>query len=157
VAWPIDKAEKRAVFSKTSEMRLAGRRAGGELMRKSLALLTLVASMPGLVFAGDHVVTRQSVDSRLSEAAASRLADLATVGRTLDSPAARAAARQLGSDAGVLKASMASLSDRELRDLAVRAQALQSDPAAGLSSDVNTLLIVFLIVAIVIIVIKAVD
>jgi hypothetical protein len=126
-------------------------------MRKSLALLTLVASMPALVFAGDHVVTRQGVDSRLSEAATSRVADLATVARTLDTPAARAAARQLGSDAGVLKASMASLSDRELRDLAVRAQALQSDPAAGLSSDVNTLLIVFLIVAIVIIVIKAVD
>jgi hypothetical protein len=52
---------------------------------------------------------------------------------------------------------LATLSDAELRDLAVRARALEQDPAAGLSSDVNQLLIIFLIVAIVILVLQAVD
>jgi hypothetical protein len=52
---------------------------------------------------------------------------------------------------------LAALSDTELRDLAARAQALEQDPVAGLSSDVNQLLIIFLIVAIVILVLQAVD
>jgi len=126
-------------------------------MRKSLAVLTLAASMPTFVFAGDHVVTPQAADARLVEAAASRGADLAVLGRTLATPQAERVARLLGTDVATVRASLASLSDQEAHDLAVRAAALESDPVAGLSSDVNTLLIVFLIVAIVIIVLKAVD
>ena len=37
------------------------------------------------------------------------------------------------------------------------AEALQSDPVAGLDDDIKTLLIIFLIVAIVILVLQAVD
>jgi len=126
-------------------------------MRKSLAVLTLAASLPGFVLAGDHVVTRQAADARLVEAAASRSADLATLGRTLATPEAERVTRVLGTDVATVRASLASLDDREAHDLALRASALQSDPVSGLSSDVNTLLIIFLIVAIVIIVLKAVD
>jgi hypothetical protein len=125
-------------------------------MRKRVALLTLAVSLPGLAFAGDHVVTREAVDARLGAAAASRAADLATLHRFLATPQAERAARLAGTEAGRLGASLAALSDSEARELAERAAALQSDPGAGLSSDVNTLLIVFLIVAIVILVLKAV-
>jgi len=126
-------------------------------MRKSLAILTLAASLPSLVFAGDHVVTRQAADARLAEAAASRSADIATLGRTLATPQAERVARLLGTDAATVRGALASLDDQEAHDLALRAAALQADPVAGLSSDVNTLLIIFLIVAIVIVVIQAVD
>jgi hypothetical protein len=126
-------------------------------MRKCLALLTLVASMPGLVVAGDHVVTRERVDARLDAAAASRAADLTTLRQLLATPEAGRAARLAGSDTGSLQAALSTLSDGEARELAERAAALRSDPVAGLSSDVNTLLIVFLVVAIVILVIQAVD
>jgi hypothetical protein len=56
-----------------------------------------------------------------------------------------------------LQSGLAALSSTELRQLAERAAALRGDPAAGLSSDVNTLLIIFLVVAIVILVLQAVD
>jgi len=125
-------------------------------MRKSLAILTLAASLPGFVFAGDHVVTRQAADARLVEAAVSRSADIATLSRTLATPQAERVTRLLGTDVVTVRGSLASLSDQEAHELAVRAAALQSDPVSGLSSDVNTLLIIFLIVAIVIIVLKAV-
>ena len=62
----------------------------------------------------------------------------------------------MGVDLPTLKGAAASLSGDELRDLAARASALGTDPAAGLSRDVDQLLVVFLIVAIVILVIKAV-
>jgi hypothetical protein len=39
----------------------------------------------------------------------------------------------------------------------VRAQALNADPVAGLDQDIRTLLVIFLIVAIVILVLQAVD
>jgi len=73
----------------------------------------------------------------------------------LSSPQAGAAANALGVDIVAVRAAAPSLSDSELRDLAARAAALDRDPAAGLSSDVNRLLIIFLIVAIVLLLIKA--
>jgi hypothetical protein len=130
---------------------------GGERMRKWVALLTLAVSLPGLAFAGDHVASRAAMDARLDAAAAARAADLSTLDQLLATPQAERAAKLAGSDASRLRASLATLSDSEARELAQRAQALQTDPAAGLSGDVNTLLIIFLIVAIVILVIQAVD
>ena len=126
-------------------------------MRKCVALLVLAVSLPAFALAGDHVVTSQALDARLAGAAAQRAADLASLDRTLATPRAQRAATLLGADPAALRASLAALSDQEAHDLALRAAALRQDPAAGLSSDVNTLLVVFLIVAIVILVIKAVD
>jgi hypothetical protein len=125
-------------------------------MRKCVALLVLAVSLPGFALAGDHVVTRRALETRLAEAASRRDSDLAVLGRTLATPQAQRAAALLGADPARLQASLAALSDQEAHDLALRAAALQQDPAAGLSADVNTLLIVFLIVAIVILVLKAV-
>ena len=56
-----------------------------------------------------------------------------------------------------MRAAAATLSDAELAELAARAAALQSDPIAALDSDIVMLLKIFLIVAIVILVLQAVD
>jgi hypothetical protein len=119
-------------------------------------------AMALLLFAGtasaqDHLVTSRVADERLQEATASRQADLLALDTVLASPHAIGAVEALGQDAARIRAGVAALSDGELRDLAARAQQLRSDPATGLSGDVNQLLIIFLIVAIVILVLKAVD
>jgi hypothetical protein len=129
-------------------------------MRLSLAsaaaLAAILATAAGAA-AADHLVTGETVQQRLEEASAARTDDLAAVRGVLARPEAASAARILGADIEVLRAGAATLTDAELQDLAQRAQALQADPVAGLSSDVNTLLIIFLIVAIVILVLQAVD
>ncbi len=119
-------------------------------------------AMALLLFAGsasaqDHLVTSRAADQRLQEAMAGRQADLRALDAVLASPRATRTLEALGQDAARLRDGMAVLSDGELRDLATRAQALQDDPAAGLSGDVNQLLIIFLIVAIIILVLQAVD
>ena len=119
-------------------------------------------AMALLLFAGtasaqDHLVTSRVADERLREATAGRQADLRALDAVLASPQATGAIEALGQDAARLRDGMAALSDGELRDLAARAQQLRSDPAAGLSGDVNQLLIIFLIIAIVILVLQAVD
>jgi hypothetical protein len=127
-------------------------------MRTRVVMLALAALACGNgAFSDDHLVSRDEASARLSAAAESRQADLAAVEGALSSPAATRAAASLHVDLRDVRRAAASLSDAELRDVAARAEALRSDPAAGLSRDVEQLLIIFLIVAIVILVIKAVD
>jgi hypothetical protein len=114
---------------------------------------TLILPTPGR--AEEHVVSRRVIDVRLAEERDSRSRDLMILQGALSSPQAGAAANALGVDIVAVRAAAPSLSDSELRDLAARAAALDRDPAAGLSSDVNRLLIIFLIVAIVLLLIKA--
>jgi len=129
-------------------------------MRKSLAVLAvLTALLAGdRALAEDHLVTSEAAQARMAEAEAARQSDLAVVDRVLSSPEAAAAARTVGADLGDVRRAAPTLSDSELRDLAVRAAALEGDPVAGVSDhDLRWLLYVFLLVAIVILVIKAVD
>jgi hypothetical protein len=119
----------------------------------SLFILTLVPAS----FAADHLVAPDAVSQRLAAHSAQRQADLADVQRVLATPQAAEAMKTLGADPGDVRAGVATLSTSELADLATRARTLKVDPAGGLDSDVNTLLVVFLIVAIVILVITAVD
>ncbi|HEX6737452.1 MAG TPA: hypothetical protein VF310_04165 [Vicinamibacteria bacterium] len=107
--------------------------------------------------AQQHVVSPEAAQARVAEAAAQRARQLAAVDAVLASPEAVAAAASLGQDAQRLRAAVPALSDQELRDLAARAEALQGDPVAGLDNDIRQLLIIFLIVAIVILVLQAVD
>ncbi len=128
-------------------------------MRKTLAILTATAALmaaPNL-FAEDHLVTPQVMQQRLAEAAVERQADLAAVDQALASPLAQAAAAQVGADLGGLRQAVPSLSDEELRDLATRASLLNTDPVAGLDRDIRLLLMIFLLLAIVILVLQAVD
>jgi len=113
------------------------------------------AAMPA--WAAEHLVATGEIEARLAAADQGRQADLAGLERFLASPSAQHGARALGQDPRAVSRSLQALSDAELRDLAARAQALEQDPVAGLSSDVNQLLIIFLIVAIVILVLQAVD
>jgi hypothetical protein len=129
-------------------------------MRKSLAVLAVALIATSAVTparAQQHLVSPEAAQARLSEAAAERARQLAVVDAVLASPEAAAAAASLGQDTGRLRAAVPALSDGELRDLAARAEALQADPVAGLDSDIRQLLIIFLIVAIVILVLQAID
>ena len=130
-------------------------------MRKSLA--ALMVAMVALVaadraFAQEHLVTTTAAQARLAEAEAARQHDLAVLDGVLSTPEAAAAAKAVGADLDGVRRAAPTLSDSELRDLATRAAALQGDPVAGVSDhDLRWLLYVFLLVAIVILVLKAVD
>jgi hypothetical protein len=129
-------------------------------MRKSVAAAAIVLALVAAdrAQAGEHLVTTETARARIVEAEAARQGDLAVVGRALSSPEAESAARAVGADLDAVRQSASLLSDAELRDLAGRAAALQADPAAGVSdNDLRWALYIFLIVAIVILVIKAVD
>jgi hypothetical protein len=129
-------------------------------MRKSVAVLAvLTALLAGdRAFAEDHLVTPQAAQARLGEAEAGRQRALALLDSVLSSPEAAAAAKAVGADLGEVRRAAPTLSDSELRDLAARAAALEGDPVAGVTDhDLRWLLYVFLLVAIVILVLKAVD
>jgi hypothetical protein len=128
-------------------------------MRSTLTILSLaavvVAGRPAA--AADHLLAPETARARLGAASEKRQQDRAAVEANLSTPAAESAARLLGADLRRVRAAVATLSDAELRDLAERSAALQSDPVAGLDPDIKLLLEIFLIVAIVILVFKAID
>ncbi len=115
----------------------------------------LLATLPAL--AADHLVTPAEMQARLAARDAARQADLRALEVILARPEALRAAKDLGQEPRALGRGLRALSDAELSDLAARAEALGQDPVAGLSGDVNQLLIIFLIIAIVILVLQAVD
>jgi hypothetical protein len=124
---------------------------------RCVGLVTAIAAL-GLAAttrAGEHVVTPDASAAALQQAAARQGSDRAELEALLSSPAAeRAAARGLDVDAA--RQAVAHLSAEELADLAARARELSADPAAGLGRDVEDMLVIFLIVALVILVLKAV-
>jgi len=127
-------------------------------MRTGFACLTVAAALAAAAPASaDHVVTPQEAQERLVQKSAARQDDQAAVERLLSSPQAEAAGAAVGADLDRVRAAVATLSDEELSDVAARAAALQTDPVAALDSDIRTLLMIFLIVAIVILVLRAVD
>lgn len=128
-------------------------------MRKALASLSVAAALAAgtPAVAGDHLVSAPAAQERLLQAAAERRGHQEQVERVLASPQASAAAAAVGADLGQVRAALSTLSDAELADLAVRSAALQADPVAALDSDIKLLLMIFLIVAIVILVLQAVD
>jgi hypothetical protein len=115
----------------------------------------LAATAPA--FADDHLVSTRTAQERLQGAEAGRQRDREVVDRALSSPQAEAAATAVGADLDRVRAAVGTLSDAELAEVAARAAALQTDPVAALDSDIRTLLMIFLIVAIVILVLQAVD
>ena len=125
--------------------------------------LTATALIAALVFAAgtaradDHLASQAEASQRLAAAAQAGAAERASLARVLATQDAERTARQLGVDIRDVRGAAATLTEAEARELAERASALRSDPGAGLSHDVDHLLVVFLIVAIVILVLKAVD
>ncbi len=126
-------------------------------MRKSLLFLVLLGGLAWPGQAADHLVTSRVQAERLDAAAAQRQDDLGTLHAVLDGAAASRTVARLGVSPERVQDGLATLSDAELRDLAARAQSLQGDPAAAIDADIKDLLVIFLIVAIVILVLQAVD
>jgi hypothetical protein len=128
-------------------------------MRTSLAPVAAMAAVLAAApaFAQDHLLTRDTAGTRLTAAAEERRHALAAVDRVLATPTAERAATSVGVDIGAVRAAVPALSDADLADLSVRAAALESDPVAGLDHDIKLLLEIFLIVAIVILVLRAID
>jgi hypothetical protein len=131
-----------------------------KLMRKSLAVLAAAAAFLSLpadqAAGGDHIVTPDAVQARLSETAAQRAQNVATVQEVLSTPIAEEAAATLGADLERVRAGVATLSDAELRDLAARASVLQTDPVAGALTRNQRLLVTIALVLVVIILLLAI-
>jgi hypothetical protein len=127
-------------------------------MAKVMAgLLAVVLSSAVPATAADHLVTGGEVTSALQASSQARLRDLGRLESVLSAPEAAGAMAAAGTSVAELRGALSALGDEELRDLAARAAALESDPVAGLDPDVKQLLVIFLIVAIVILVFQAVD
>lgn len=130
-------------------------------MRRALFVLALAAGLTaaGDVLAQDHLAAPEAIRERLASAAEARVRDQQAVEAALARPEAAQAARLTGTDLGVLRSVVPTLGDAELADLAERARALEQDPVAGriMDDDIRLLLLIFLILAIVILVLKAVD
>lgn len=127
-------------------------------MPRILAILVLcsVVGSARAAFCGDHLVPSAASQRRLAQASIEHARDVATVERALSSPRAAAAAATLGVSLDHLKAAVPTLSQSEVRDLAARASLVRADPVAGYhSEDVDDLLVVILVVAIVALVLSA--
>jgi hypothetical protein len=122
------------------------------------AIIATICLAGGAVAHADaHVVSPEQLSAALSASAGQRATDLATLDAFLSSPAAESAAHRAGVDLDGARAGVTSLTDAEIHDLAQRAERLPHDPVAGLDADVNQLLVVFLVVAIVILVLQAIN
>ena len=118
-------------------------------MRKPCATLTLISTLFAVPFvhADDHLVGGASVTGRLSEAAAERAKNLASVERVLSAPRAGKVAAAAGVDLDRVRTSLPQLSDADLRDLSHRAAALKSDPAAGHYDEAEDALVLVIIIS----------
>jgi hypothetical protein len=127
-------------------------------MRTSLAVAAALAATVSAppAFTQDHLLSRDTAQARLAAAATERRQELDAVDRLLATPEAARAASSVGVDLAAVRATVPSLSDAELAGLSARAAALEADPIAGLDHDIKLLLEIFLIVAIVILVLRAI-
>lgn len=89
-----------------------------------------VAAAPA-VTPPSHLVSLEAAQARLHEAAAERESNLAAVDGFVTSPDGSAALATLGASPDRVRASLTTLSDGELQELAARAAALEADPVAG--------------------------
>jgi len=135
-------------------------------MKRAFAVLVPLALISGPVMAGqdDHVVSRATIDQKLSGAAVERSRNLASVNEALSSPNAARAAASLGVDVDRMRRALPRLSDADLRDLSRRAASLRIDPLSGHrryyhdhDDSIELLLFVALIGAIALIVIHAAE
>jgi hypothetical protein len=79
--------------------------------------------------ADDHLVSPQQIQSLLTGAAAERRQNIATLERTLSTPAAEQAAGRVGADLGRVRQALPALTDAEARDLGCRPPGNGDGPA----------------------------
>jgi len=116
------------------------------------ALLTVML-IPQKLFSQSHVVTSGELQKQAVAASQGRRKDLATVQQFLSSPVAEKAFRTAHMEPTQVKTAVASLSDQELQQLAMRSQKAQADFAAGTLSDRDLIIILLAIAALVLIIV----
>jgi hypothetical protein len=107
--------------------------------------------LPPSVMAREHLVDRAEMAARLRAAEAERAGNQLKIERFLSS---RIPASAPSVDSQRLSAALAALSDDELRELASRADSLQTDPVAG--GTRKTLLIVGAVVLVAVLLLAAI-
>jgi hypothetical protein len=109
------------------------------------ALVAIVLAPCSPVRAQEHLVDPATRDERLLAQANQSAEDLATLRRLLNSGPAAEGARAIGVDIRQVSSTVPLLSDSELRDLTVRAEALELDPPGGSAEGILTLFLVLLL------------
>jgi hypothetical protein len=101
-------------------------------MMKALAAATAATVLLGPPLrAEEHLVAPEAARQRLRETASTRQDDLRTLAALTASAEGAAMLASAGLDSRRVAASLQALDDAELRELAERASALQTDPVAG--------------------------
>lgn len=101
-------------------------------MMKALAAITAAAAVLGPpVRAEEHLLSQEAARQRLLETARTRQDDLKALTALIGSAEGAAVLSSAGLDSARVGASLQALNDAELRELAQRASALQTDPVAG--------------------------
>ena len=101
-------------------------------MTKPLAGLAAAATLVATTARADEpLLAPGTAEKRLVEASDARLRDVATVTAFAEAPQVAAALDAAGLDRARVSASVAALGDQDLREIAARVAALESDPVAG--------------------------
>ena len=116
------------------------------------ALFATLAVSPGLS-AQTHVVTTTELHQEVLAATRAREMNLQKVMNFLSLPKADKALRAVHVDPNQVKSAVATLSDRELAQLAARAEKAQLDFAAGALSDRDLLIILVGVAALILIIV----
>lgn len=128
---------------------------------KRMALTFSAAAMTALCVApqaaraatADHVVSTGDLQKATVDAARQRQQNIASLNALLGSPKAAKALEAANMDPAQVKTAVASLDDKELAQLAARANKAQADFAAGYISDRDLLVILVAVAALILIII----
>lgn len=101
-------------------------------MTKPLAVLVAAATLAAMpARADEHLLAPGLAEKRMAEAADARGRDLATVTAFVEAAEVTATLEAAGLDPARVRSSVTALGDQELREIASRVAALESDPVAG--------------------------
>lgn len=117
------------------------------------ATLIALFALPAPLMSQDHVVAPSDLQKEMVAATQNRQRNAETLTNFLTTPAAEKALKTAHLDATRVKSAVATLSDKEMADLAARANKAQTDFAAGRISDRDLLLILVGIAALILIIV----
>lgn len=120
-----------------------------------IGVLSLAVALPANLLAQDHVVSSADLRKDVQSIAASRARSIETLDKTLSSAQGRKALEVVHVDYEQVQKAVSTLDDSDLARLSSRAQAAQTDFAAGRISD-RDLIFILIGVAVVILIIVAV-
>jgi hypothetical protein len=121
----------------------------------TIAVLSVAVALPASLFAQDHVVSSADLQKAVQSVAASRQKSIEALDQTLSSAQGRKALETVHVSYEQVQKAVSTLDDADLARLSARAQAAQTDFAAGRISD-RDLLFILVGVAVVILIIVAV-